>query len=311
MQTRILLTGLVTVTALALAACGGTVPESQGPAVEPPPATTSPPAEPPPATTEPEPGFEHPAEPDAVVVDLSTGAGFVPVEVAIDSRPEFRLYGDGTVLARPENETFPSPPALVRYRLTPEGIQTVLAAADAAGLLGEMPDYGEPGVTDLGTTVLTVNVDGSSYSHPAYALGFEDSLLTAEQTDARRRLAGFSDYVRNLPVNAPDALAEQPAPYEPAAADVYVFEREAEPGLDAPKWPYERPPTDWPPASSDSAFGGACLTITGAELAPYLEPPAGEEWTALYTAGKKDDGTPRFWSIGIDLVLPGETGCTS
>jgi hypothetical protein len=311
MQTRIILTGLVTAGVLALAACGGSVPESQSPAAEP-PATTSPPAEPPPASTEPEPGFEHPTEPDAVVVDLTTGGGFVPVEVAIDNRPEFRLHGDGTVLARPEEETFPSPPRLVRYRLTPEGIQAVLAAASEAGLLEEGPDYGQPGVTDVGTTVLTIDVDGSSYSHSAYALGFEDVVgLTAEQIDARRQLAGFADYLRNLPANAPDALAEQPAPYEPEAADVYVFEREVEPGSDAPKWPYERPPTDWPPASSDSAFGGACLTISGAELTPYLEPAEGEEWTALYKSGKKEDGTPRFWSIGIDLVLPGETGCTA
>jgi hypothetical protein len=309
MQTRLILIGLVTAGALALAACGGTVPESQGPAAEP-PATTSPPAEPPPATTS-EPGFEHPTEPDAVVVDLTTGGGFVPVEVAIDNRPEFRLYGDGIVLARPENETFPSPPALVRYRLTPEGIQTVLAAADAAGLLEEGPDYGEPGVTDVGTTVLTVAVDGSSYSHAAYALGFEDAPgLTAEQIEAREQFAAFADYLRRLPTHAPDALAEEPAPYEPAAADVYVFEREAEPGLDAAPWPYERPPTDWPPAASDSAFGGSCLTISGAELAQYLEPAEGEEWTVLYRHGRKD-GAPRFWSIGIDLVLPGETGCTA
>ena len=305
MHTRTVLSSLAAAGVLALAACGGTVPEAEPPAAEPPPAEPA-------ATTSDDPRYDYPTDPGVVVVDLTTGGGFVPVEVSIDGRPEFRLYGDGTVLARPENETFPSPPQLLRYRLTPEGIQTVLAAADDAGLLGEAPDYGQPMVTDVPTTILTIAVDGASVSHSAYALEFEDDPgLTAAQREARQRFAGFAEYLRTLPTSAPDALAEEPAPYEPEAADVYVFEREVEPGFTAPEWPFDRLPTDWPPASSDTAFGGSCLTILGAELEPYLAPAEGEEWTALYASGEKADGSPRFWSMGIDLVLPGDTGCSA
>ncbi len=115
MHTRAAFLTLATAGVLALAACGGTVPEA-----EPPPPHSrrrqSRPRPPPtiPATT------TRPT-PTSSIVDLTTGGGFVPVEVSIDGRPDFRLYGDGTVLARPENETFPSPPQLVRYRLTPDG----------------------------------------------------------------------------------------------------------------------------------------------------------------------------------------------
>ena len=306
MRTRILLISLATITStLALAACGGTVPASEAPAAQPP--TTAPPAEPPP-TTEVANTYDYPTDADAVVIDLVSGGGFVPVELAIDSRPEFRLYGDGTVLARPPDETFPSPPTLLRYTLTPEGIQQVLAAADDAGLLEQAPDYGQPAVTDLPTTTLTVGTDGEPISHSAYALGFEDATgLTAAQTAARQRFADYANLLRTLPTSMPAALAEQPAPFEPDAADVYLFEREAEPGLSAPKWPYEVPPTEWPPVPGDSAFGGACRTVTGPELAAFLDP--GNAGTSLYRYGKTPDGSPRFWSIGIDLVLPGETGC--
>src|SRR6185436_17021729 len=110
----------IAVAALALAACGGTVPASE-PAAEPP-------AEPP-ATTEEPAGFLYSTDPGTVVHDVKTGGGFVPVEVAVDTRPDFRLYGDGTVLVKPADETQPGFPALETYRLSPDGIQTVLGEA--------------------------------------------------------------------------------------------------------------------------------------------------------------------------------------
>jgi hypothetical protein len=308
MKARALVLGLAAAGVLALAACGGTVPESEAPAAEPPAAT--PPVTDPPATSEQAAGHDYDTDPTAVVLDLTTGGGFVPIEIAVDGRPDFRLYGDGTVLARPENETVPGPPMLLRYRLTPEGIQMVLAAAEDAGLLAEGGDYGDPAVTDLPTTWLAIAADGASVSHSAYALDFvDDPTLTAAQREARQRYAGFAELLGELPTREPDALAEPPAPYEPEAADVYLFERQAEPGLTAPEWPFEQPPAAWPPPSADSPLGAGCRTVRGAELSSFLAPADGEEWTPLYSDEAEPGATPRFWSIGIDLVLPGETGC--
>jgi hypothetical protein len=281
------------------------VPESESPAAEPP--AVIPPATDAPATTQQAAGHDYATDPSAVVLDLVTGGGFVPIEIAVDGRPDFRLYGDGTVLARPADETFPGPPTLVRYRLTPEGIQIVLDAASDAGLLSEGGDYGDPAVTDAPTTVLTIAADGASVSHSAYALDFvDDPSLTPEHREARQRYAAFAELLRELPSREPDALAEQPAPYEPEAADVYLFDREVEPGFTAPEWPYEQPPAAWPPPSAESAFGAGCRTVRGAELSSFLAPADGEEWTAVFSDGSQP---PRALSIGIDLVLPGETGC--
>jgi hypothetical protein len=272
--------------ALALAACGGTSP------------TSDPEAEPPATTAEPA-GFAYPTDPSAVVLDVTTGGGFGPVEVAVDTRPEFRLYGDGTVLVKPEEFelTFP---ALRAYRLTPEGIQAVLAAAEDAGLLAAAPDYGQPLVADLPTTTLTVDLEGGSYSHSAYALGFGDAAgLTPAQQEARDRLSGLTSFLAGLDEAHPELLASEPRPYEPEAVRVYAFERELEPEQVATAWPLEPGIEKW---SAEQAFGGRCEVVSGADV-ETLRQSLGETLPWLWSSGG------RTWSTGFALQLPGDPGC--
>jgi hypothetical protein len=296
MPKKLLALATVVLGVLALAACGGTAP---GPGAEPPGQTESPPTEPPPAT-EPLPDrYEYSDAPDAVVLDVTTGGGFVPVEVAVDTRPDFRLYGDGSVLVRPEEFELAFP-ALQTYELTPEGIQAVLQAADEAGLLAAGPDYGQPPVTDLPTTTLTVNLEGSSYSHGAYALGFDDETgLTAAQRDARERFAGFTAFLADLAATHPELLASAAEAYEPEAVRVYAWEREPQPGQKPPAWPLEPGIETW---AGESSFGARCRTIAGPDLETLLG-SLPQDWPLAWRSGGKQ------WSTGVALQLPGDAGC--
>jgi hypothetical protein len=285
----------IAVAALALAACGGTVPNSE-PAAEPPP-------EPPPASTEEPTGFLYPTDPGTVILDVTTGGGFVPVEVAVDTRPDFRLYGDGTVLVKPADESQPGFPVLETYQLSPDGIQAVLAEAESDGLLAPAPDYGQPPVSDMPSTTLTIALDDGSYSHSAYALGFDDaSGLTPAQQEARERYQGFTSYLAALDTDHPELLEAEPAPYEPDAVRVYAWESQVTPEQAAPAWPLDGDIASWP---EEPGFGARCETISEPDLDALTASIADQPWPYAWQSG----GTT--WSTGIALQLPGDPGCAA
>ncbi len=186
----------IVVAALALAACGGTVPASE-PAAEPPPeppaTTESPPASCTRPTRAPSSSTSRPAAASSPSRSQSTpGPTFASTATA-------RCSSSGP---RPS----PGFPTLETYRLSPDGIQTVLEEAETAGLLGPGPDYGMPPVTDLPTTTLTIALDDGSYSHSAYALGFDDtSGLTRRPAGRPRALRGVHELPRAARLRPPRA----------------------------------------------------------------------------------------------------------
>jgi hypothetical protein len=251
------------------------------------------------------PAAEPAAPPDAVLIDVRTGVGaFSPVEVAIENRPEFRLYGDGTVVVRgPDGGALALPS---RYVLSQEGIDAVLAAAADAGLLAQAPSYGMPPITDVGFTTVALDVDGATVVHDAYALGFEDPSvdgLTPEQRKAREALAGFVDFVTGLADARPDLVAAAPEPYQPEAVDVHVWP--APEGADpagALEWPPATPPEAF---SQDAALSDArCATVRGADLTALLQALEGVGGPVLLRSGDA------LWSAGYHVVLPGEQPCS-
>lgn len=279
--------GLAALVALALAACGGTVPAAEDPGSgeterEAPPYATG----------------EH-----DVLVDITEGPGFTPVELAVDRRPTFRLYGDGTVFVTPEGTRWTGGfPVLDTYRLNEAGIEAVLTAAERAGLLAPPPDYGQPAVTDLGTTTVTIDLAGVRFEHAAYALGFEDGVgLEAEQRDAREQLSGFVSHVTGLAETQPDLLAAPPTAYEPQALDVYAWELQGDAAGPPLEWPVEPPLTEFPHGNE---LGGGCRTLGGGDAAAIRDALAGGGPFTAWSSGGK------LWSLGFDLVLPGEQGCT-
>ena len=137
----------------------------------------------------------------------------------------------------------------------------MLGEAESAGLLAPAPDYGQPPVSDMPTTTLTISLDDGSYSHSAYALGFDDtSGLTAAQQDARERYQGFTSYLAELDSAHPDLLEAEPAPYEPEAVRVYAWESQVTAEQAPPAWPLDDDIASWP---EEPGFGRAARRSPG------------------------------------------------
>jgi hypothetical protein len=299
MRPRLLLPVVILAAGLA-AACGGSVPSEVGT-----PAGSAP------GTTAAGSAVPHTTDPTAVIVDVSRPlGGFVTPQAAVDHRPLFRLYGDGTAIATPaeSDAAFGAFPRLVTYRLTPEAVDWVLQRAAHAGLIGASPDYGRPGVTDVGTTTVVVDVDAGRFSHQVYALGFQDPAagLTAAQVAARKQLSSFVEAVTALPSAHPELLAADPAPYRAQAAEVYAFELQGEAPAKPKPWPLAEPLAQY---RDTDGVGGRCQTIRGADVAA-LEQAAGQDLgTAVWRSGAGPGDSPLLWTVGVNLLLPGDSGC--
>jgi len=141
-------------------------------------------------TSSPGDSIAHPTTKNQIVLQVVTGGGFVPIEYDYTLVPEFSLYGDGRVVVPgPMIEIYPAPalPNLQTTVIPEESVQTILSATREAGLFDPSFDYGQPAVTDVGTTTITINADGTTYRSAIYALGMEQgtSGLTMQQQQAR------------------------------------------------------------------------------------------------------------------------------
>ena len=139
-----------------------------------------------------------PAGPDQAVLRIETGVGgFRTFQSTFASIPSVLVTGDGRLFQPgPQIEIFPGP-FLENIQINHVGADTLLAIgaeAKKSGLLGTVPDYtvGQPNVTDVGSTVVTLTVDGQTYVHIAFALGMEQA-----PNGARARLRTFVDWANN------------------------------------------------------------------------------------------------------------------
>jgi hypothetical protein len=246
--------------------------------------------------------FVYPTGADEIVVRVSSGGGYVPLDVQLADMPEYSLYGDGRlVFLGPQIEIFPPPalPPLLEVQLSDREIQALLQRAADAGLLGEDVDYGSPDVTDLGSTSVTINVDGTEHASGAYALGFDDENLTVEQRVARERL---QDFIGD--VDAATAESNVP-PYGADAVSVFVLKH----GPTAGDEDLDQPAIDWPFADLgqapklDGASGTRCLTLTAADSAQALELAAGANTLTPWVS----NGVEHY--VVWRPLLPDETGC--
>ncbi|MFH0916042.1 MAG: hypothetical protein V1912_06290 [bacterium] len=159
------------------------------------------------ATTAPGGSLVHPTGENEVVLRISEGGGFVPVEYNYTMVPEFSLYGDGRVIVSgPVIAIYPGPalPNLQTAIIPEEAVQAILSAVREAGLFDPTFEYGQPSITDVPTATFTVNAGGAGYRSDVYALGMEAGTngLSLEQqqaraalNDLRGRLIDLTDFV--------------------------------------------------------------------------------------------------------------------
>jgi len=249
--------------------------------------------------------FEHPTGAQDVLVSVDIAGGYTALQYELRNTPDFLLLGDGTVMT-PSVTTaiFPGPAirTLQSTTVDEEQIQELLAAADDAGLLGEEIDYGEPGVTDMDTTTVIVNVDGTTHTQSAYALGPDDANspdLDEAARSAREALQEFIETAQTL-VGA-DSQAYVPS-------EVLAFRLSTEMVAPVEEPDLVQPPMPWPVATVPPPVTGSepssCAEISGQEAADLL--------AALASANEL---TP--WVIGDEPAvgmafrpkLPGDAGC--
>ena len=240
-----------------------------------------------------------------VLVSIDVAGGYTSLEFSLRDTADFLLLGNGTaIVPGAVIEIFPGPAIYPLQSATvPEGrIQELFAAAAAAGLLVDTEiDYGDPGVIDVPDTSVQLTVDGRTYSHSAYALGYEDDSspsLSEANRAARSALRGFIDTAQAMvgvdsEQYVPDAVAAfrvstgEPLPLEPE------LEQEPQP------WPIATVP---PPIAP--SYPTSCVVITGAETVQLL--------AALEVSNEL---TP--WLIGTEPptrmafrpLLPDDPGC--
>ena len=203
----------------------------------------------------------HPSGKNEVVLQVSMGGGFLPIEYNLTAVPEFSLYGDGRVIVPgPVIAVYPGPalPNLQTTLVPGETVQAILSAAREAGLFDPTFDYGRPTVIDAPTTTIVINADGTTYRSEIYAL-MEGGAggLTLEQEQARATVQGLRGKLTDLAgFEAGEVVWE---PYQFFALAVYS--QAADPG-------YTPDPTDVQPNRLEWPLGD--LGTLGKEV-----PPAG------------------------------------
>ena len=134
-------------------------------------------------------GGAHPSGKNQIVLQVTTGGGFVPIEFFVTLVPEFTVYGEGRVIVPgPIDAIYPGPalPNLQTTVISEESAQAILSAARGAGLFNPAFDYGRPTVADGPTTTIVINAGAATYRSQIYALTVGGAGgLSAEQQQAR------------------------------------------------------------------------------------------------------------------------------
>jgi hypothetical protein len=251
--------------------------------------------------------ISHPTSPSKVVLRVTVGGGFVPIQANLRLLPSFTLYGDGTVIAPGAvPQIFPGPAIapLVRRTLSERQVQALLRRARQAGLLApravDYGDQGSVGVSDGPTTTLVVNAGGRHVTREAYALGIGAGAgrLSPGQVKARAALARF---VATLPARPSGARAV------PHAIAVYVARSPspAPAGSGRVVWPLR---SDLATAGRPAANGMPyrCITVAGTAARTLLARlrAANEQsrWTVRGRPG-------RTYELVVRPLLPDEPRC--
>lgn len=252
-------------------------------------------------------GIAYPTGPDDLVLQVSTGGGFVMPTYALTAFPSFSLYGDGRlVTVGPQIEIYPGPalPSLWQQTLAPEAVAALLAEARQVGLFDDLVLDDMCGVADIGTTTITVVADGVRHASRIYALGM-DTAMCQDDVAARERLTGFVNRLSDLSW-LPAGSVGDPEPY---AFDAIAIVAETY-GEGTPELPQQEVP--WPLATSPGTYaevgeglGLRCGTVSGADLdtiRPLLE--QANQLTPWTSGGEA-------YRLTLRPLLPDEPDCAT
>jgi len=249
---------------------------------------------------------------DAVLLQIEVSGGFVMMGYDFSRVPELTVYADGRAIVQgPQIAIYPGPalPNLQVEQLSEADVAALVAAARDAGLLAEAPSYGQPWITDVPTTFVRLTVDGRTYEHAAYALGFfegeapadgvappaEESGITEAERVARVALAEFIATAHDLVGATGDGEAYQIDAFGIFAQSVTFDAEGAVGGLAAQVLPW--------PLDVSLADAAECTVVDGDAAQTLLRALADANSATLF----EQDGVT--YSVWFRPLLPHESGC--
>lgn len=254
----------------------------------------------------------YPTGANDLVLRLRYVGGFMGPATSFLELPAISVYGDGTVVVPgPQIAIYPGPAMsnLQQATITPAGMQTLLEAARAAGLLGPDATYDLEGVMDGSTAEFTLNADGRIHVVSAYALLEGESVAQgadAAVAAARAKLALLQGQLGSL-----EALLDgEIGPWSPFEADAVRFLVSG--GAPANEQGLTQGPLAWPLSTPLATFGEAlpapvqdqrCGVVSGSDLKTLM--PLLQQANAL--TPWTDDGAS--FGIAVRPLLPAEEGC--
>jgi len=222
---------------------------------------------------------------DQVVFMVDSGGGLVPPVVYALESPSLVIYGDGRILSIVKDDTSRGAvPA--RYQLTrvdPLAVAAFVSSAEASGIIDPAKDFGQPPVTDMDGTTVTVHGLNAPAKVSVYAFHDQfDKDVTADQQKARAALRQLIDAASNL------AAGATPVPYTPDSVIVYDVGLGYGDRTATTAWPGPPPGSFLKPSNQSRSV--ACGLLSGA--------PA----TAVYNAALDNPGA--LWLVdGAARVL--------
>lgn len=257
-------------------------------------------------TTAPTPRYQLSMKATDLILRVQTAGGLVAPGFFVTAVPQWAMYGDGRVFVPgPVVQVFPGPllPNLRVMQLTPDEMQKVIAAADAAGLLGPNAHFDIGVIADAGTTTFSTTVDGKVHTISAYALGM-DTPASADPavTAARAKLAAFESQIADLSGFLGRPIAD--AAYVPTGMRVFVGQAQpsdpSQPTAQTLAWPLSVDPASGPPSTKP---GMTCLALTGSDLSTFERAAATANTQTVWTFGRAHD------FIQVRPLYPNESGC--
>lgn len=238
---------------------------------------------------------------DEVVLRIGYEGGFTTPGSQFIHAPNLLISGDGRTFT-PGATTLEYPgallPAIIEGSITGDGIQKVVKLADLAGLLGSIPDYSSPGdqlIADAPDTVVTLTVNGVTYEHRAYALGF-DMPDGGPSTPARDNLQEFVELLVNLPAAVG---VENVGVGGPIVAESYRFQAMV---VD---------PTQWTEPSPTIVAWPAETGVLLADSTVCAAAPASKVDSLFATATQLTffEENELVYQLAVIATLPGEPAC--
>lgn len=251
--------------------------------------------------------WSYPTDGQTPIIRIETAGGgpIPPRHMTAANLPQFVLYGDGQVLTsdpqfNPFGADAPLASPVQSRRLTSEGIEALLEAADRAGLIADPLEFGDPVWTEAApVTTIAINVDGGSFEQRfpegGTVSGFEQE---PEWDTVQNRLEAkeFLDRLNDLPGWLPQDSVSDVRPASIEQYSVYYGPGRAGDPVPALQWPLE-------PLSPAGELG--CLAIDRTELERLERNPV----QGLGNSDAAWDSQGSIYNISVRSVLPGEEPC--